>query len=128
MILLLKTDNPVCEMALASDAKTIRSQWPADRNLARDLLGQLETFLGENDTAWHTLSGLVVFRGPGSFTGLRIAATVMNTLADSLAIPIVGTLGNKWESDGLGLLKRNKNHRLVLPEYGSLPNVTRPKK
>ena len=129
MILALKTDGPICEMNLYENSELkAQKDWQAGRGLALGLLTELETFLHESDLTWRDLSGLIVFQGPGSFTGLRIGITVMNTLADSLNIPIIGTTGDGWLTNGLKLFKKGQSHRFVLPEYGSLPNITLPKK
>ena len=125
MILLLKTDNPTAELYLYEDGhKTKEDVWQADRTLARDLLGRIETLVGD----WKNLSGIGVFEGPGSFTGLRIGLTVANTLADGLAIPIVGAQGDGWASSALEALHAGKNDRIVLPHYGADPHITAPKK
>ena len=125
MILLLKTDNPVDELYLYDGNEKVREDvWQADRTLARDLLGRIEALVGD----WKTLTGVVAFEGPGSFTGLRIGLTVANTLADGLQIPIVGARGDNWTTEGLEALQTGKNDTIVLPHYGADPHITSPKK
>ena len=72
------------------------------------------------------IKGLAVFTGPGSFTGLRIGITTMNTIAYALDIPIVGTTGDDWLADGLARLRAGENDRIVTPHYGKPPNITKP--
>ena len=125
MILCLRTDTPTAELYIFDNGKELtKDVWRADRSLARDLLGHIEKLVGD----WKKLTGIVVFEGPGSFTGLRIGITVANTLADGLRIPIVGTKGDEWRAEGLSLLDKGENHRIVLPFYGSDPHITAPKK
>lgn len=130
MILTLRTDSPVAHIGLyAKDGRQLSNHtWQADRQLARDLLGVIETQLAKNAASFATLSGIVVFEGPGSFTGLRIGLTVANTLAYAQNIPIVGAQGDDWIALGLAALQKGKNARIVLPHYGGEPNITQPKK
>jgi tRNA threonylcarbamoyladenosine biosynthesis protein TsaB len=39
----------------------------------------------------HDIEGVVCFKGPGSFTGLRIGLTVGNALAYAQNIPVVAS-------------------------------------
>ncbi len=89
-------------------------EWESGRNLARDLLKFIHDKLVENNCDWHDLESITFFAGPGSFTGLRIGATVINTLARDLQIPL-------YDQNG-------KKHDIILPEYGRPANITPPKK
>jgi tRNA threonylcarbamoyladenosine biosynthesis protein TsaB len=102
--------------------------WQADRRLAHELLGKLEGLLVQQNSTWKDLSGLVVYRGPGSFTGLRIGITVMNTIAYAQHIPIAGASGEKWIEQGIAELSAGKGSEVVLPEYGADAHITKPRK
>lgn len=129
MILAIDTSTPECKMFLIRNNSVFADKnWLAERRLALELLEQLETFLAENESTFKDIKGLVIFRGPGSFTGLRIGITVFNTLAEGLNIPIVGELGNDWLKQGVGKLSEGKVDTIVLPEYGMPPHITQPKK
>ena len=130
MILALRTDSPTAELILATPDGTIieRESWLAERRLAHELLGKLESLLGRHDTSWKQLTGLVVFMGPGSFTGLRIGITVMNTIAYSERLPIVGTREDSWFENGTQRLQLGENDQIVLPEYGAPAHITTPRK
>lgn len=129
MILAIDTSTPECKMFIVQDSSVFANKnWLAERRLALELLEQLETFLAEHNLTFQDLKGLIIFRGPGSFTGLRIGITVFNTLADSLNIPIVGEVGGDWLKVGIERLTSNKVDTIVLPEYGTPPHITRPKK
>ncbi len=129
MILALDTSTPTCKMYLLKDGKVAaQKDWLAERRLAKELLGTIEAFLQENDTAFSSLTGLAVFRGPGSFTGLRIGVTVMNTLASSLDIPIVGATRDDWLIVTQQRLVSGENDKIVLPEYGAPPHITQARK
>lgn len=128
MILTVKTDSPIAEIGLWLDDKKVElRQWEAGRQLSAQLLDEIEALLKRNKAEFTDLAGLTVFKGPGSFTGLRIGATVSNSIAYAQNIPIVGTDGVAWQKDGLVRLANGENDIQVIPEYGAPANVTKPK-
>lgn len=130
MILLLDTSTEWCKAVWVDDDwGQTANEWRAERRLAKGLLGWLAEQLAFKDKTWSDLTGIGVFTGPGSFTGLRIGLTVMNTLADSLQIPIVGARGDHWQQEALRrLVHDGENDRIALPYYGSDANITTPRK
>jgi tRNA threonylcarbamoyladenosine biosynthesis protein TsaB len=128
MILLLDTSTPVCKFMLVDSGWHYSDEWQADRTLARGLLKYLQEQLQKNGKTFTDISGIGVFRGPGSFTGLRIGLTVLNTMADSLAIPIVGGEGETWKDQVIIKLQSGQNDQIVLPLYGSDAHITKPRK
>lgn len=128
MILLLDTSSPVCKLTLIDKEWRYTDQWQADRQLAHGLLGYLHTQLQKNGKNISDITGIGAFRGPGSFTGLRIGLTVLNTLADALTIPIVGATGDTWQNHALERLYEQENDHIVLPLYGSDAHITKPRK
>lgn len=128
MILLLNTSTPVCEIDFVSTDEVSELKWQADRQLAKGLLAFIHEQLVSRGLEWKDITGIGAFEGPGSFTGLRIGLTVMNTLADSLQIPIVGGRGDDWKADVKTRLESGENDRIVLPYYGSEANITTPRK
>ena len=129
MILALNTSTPTCEMLLFNDDKKIAEKtWEAGRQLAMRLPGELEDFLKDNKLSWNDLKGIVVFQGPGSFTGLRIGITAVNTIAYTQNILIVGASGGDWLKSGISDIKSGKNEKIILPHYGSPAHITQPRK
>jgi tRNA threonylcarbamoyladenosine biosynthesis protein TsaB len=122
--LFLKTADAMCEVWLDGE----RYEWDAGRGLARGLLKYLHDLLVQNGADWGDLTGIGFFAGPGSFTGLRIGATVVNTLADSENIPIVAARGDDWLDRAGELLDAGENQKIVLPFYGADANITKPRK
>ena len=128
MILLLDTSTSICKLTLVNKDIKQDFQWQADKMLARGLLKYLDTTLGEYKNSFSDISAIGVFEGPGSFTGIRIGLTVMNTIADAQNIPIVGGRGDQWQTIVLEKLKSDVNEKIVLPFYSSDANITSPRK
>lgn len=128
MILLLDTSTPICKLSLIDGDNRFDEEWEAARTLAKGLLGYIEANLEKHNKIWQDINAIGVFEGPGSFTGLRIGLTVMNTIADSQAIPIVGGMGDDWQISVLAKLSEGKNDKIVLPFYGSDAHITAPRK
>jgi tRNA threonylcarbamoyladenosine biosynthesis protein TsaB len=128
MIILLDTSTPKCKVSFVDGDWRFDDEWESGRTLAKGLLGYMQDSLVKNDKSWTDITGIVAFKGPGSFTGLRIGLTVLNTLADSESIPIVGTTGDDWQAVGLIRLEKGENDELVMPEYGAPPHITTPRK
>jgi tRNA threonylcarbamoyladenosine biosynthesis protein TsaB len=128
MILLLDTSTPVCKLTLIDGDWRYDNEWQADRQLAKGLLAFLHDQLEENGKTFQDISGIGAFMGPGSFTGLRIGLTVLNTLAESEAIAIVGTKGDDWQNIAVSRLLAGENDQVILPFYGSDAKITTPRK
>ena len=127
MYLALKTDQAEVELYLLTSDGEIAKQkiWLADRELAQDLPGEIDALLGGK---YEELKGIIVFKGPGSFTGLRIGAAVANAIAYAQQINIVGTTGDEWRNSGVRRLQAGDNDKIVLPTYGARPHITSAKK
>lgn len=110
MKLYLDTSTPTTILKL--DNQTY--EWNSDRDLAEKLLDFIHAKLTENQKDWQDLTEITFMSGPGSFTGLRIGATVVNTLAHELKIPLYDHHGVK--------------RQIILPDYGRGANISQPKK
>jgi tRNA threonylcarbamoyladenosine biosynthesis protein TsaB len=128
MILLLDTSSPICYLTVINGDQKNNYQWQSDRSLAKGLLSFLKEKLEADNKTWSDISGIGIYKGPGSFTGLRIGITVMNTIADASNIPIVGCLGDNWQDEAVSELKSGANDKIVLPFYGSEARITQARK
>jgi len=95
--------------------------WESGRQLADQLLTRIAEL-----TASYTLTGVIIFSGPGSFTSLRIGHTVANALADSLNIPVAGATGDDWAQTAIKSLASTPTGHPALPHYGADANITPP--
>ena len=128
MIVLWNSAEMTVQLTLIDGDKRTDYEWVAERNLARDMLAYLRDRLAENEASFADISGIGVFRGPGSFTGLRIGLAVLNTIAHEQRIPIVGVTGDVWREECLDRLQNGRNDEIVLPEYGAEARITKPRK
>jgi tRNA threonylcarbamoyladenosine biosynthesis protein TsaB len=128
MILCLDTSTPTCHLSMIEGDWRYDTNWEAGRGLALGLLEFLEKEIEFQEKSWKDVAGLVVYKGPGSFTGLRIGITVFNTLANTNRWPIVGVTGEDWRQAGVKRIVDGENEEIVLPEYGGEANITKPRK
>lgn len=128
-ILVLRTDKPEAEVGLFENEKRLAYQkWQAYRELSGTIHVKLQEILDLSSISYGELGGIVIYKGPGSFTGLRIGMSVANALAYSLNVPIVAVCGDDWLKTGIKNLLAGKNDKIALPEYGSPPRTTTPRK
>jgi tRNA threonylcarbamoyladenosine biosynthesis protein TsaB len=129
IVLTIRTDKPDSEIGIYNDKKQIAYvTWEAHRRLAETLHKKIQALLEEQKMSWQDIGGIVVYEGPGSFTGLRIGISIANALSYGLQQPITGSQGEAWIQDGLKVVMSNKNSLPVVPFYGADANITTPKK
>lgn len=129
LVLTVRTDKPEAEISLYNDNQKLDYKtWQAHRELASTLHTTIEQLLENHGKKWEDLGGIVAFKGPGSFTGLRIGLTVVNTLAYGLEIPAVGETGDDWVAIGLSRLAKGQHDQPIMPEYGAPAHITAQKK
>ncbi len=116
------------ELTLVDGDNRYDYEWQAGRELARDMLGYLRDRLSEHEMTFADIGGIGVFRGPGSFTGLRIGMTVLDTIATANSVPIVGSVSEEWHDECLQRLAAGQSDSIVLPEYGGEAHTTAPRK
>jgi len=133
MILLLKTNESSAYVGISDDGKIVAErQWEAGRKLSNDLLSVITSICKKVANSTSDFDGIVVFEGPGSYTGLRIGISVANSLGYSYDIPVTGSAGEAWQTDGLRVLQSlpsvEKKFKPITPVYGSAAHVTKPRK
>jgi len=152
LILTIRTDKPEAEIGLFNNTKKLTYKtWPAHRQLAETLLQEINHLLSSQDCTLMQgailrtsktpktssqgqslqrtrVNGIVCYKGPGSFTGLRIGLTVGNTLAYGWGIPVVGGTGEDWIKQGITRLLKDDNETAAMPEYGQPVHITKQKR
>jgi len=103
-------------------------KWEAGRELSAQILQTLSDLLDSTDKSLADLTGIIVYEGPGSYTGLRISISVGNALAYSQSIAIVGVTGGDWLQKGISSLQNGTIGAYIAPEYGGEVHTTKPRK
>jgi tRNA threonylcarbamoyladenosine biosynthesis protein TsaB len=129
IILTIRTDKPEAEIGLYDDHKKLAyDTWYAHRELAETLHLKVEAMLEHEQKSREDVEGIACFKGPGSFTGLRIGLTVANALAYSYSIPVVATEDPQWLENGITRLQAGENDVQAMPFYGADAHITQQKK
>lgn len=128
-ILSIRTDNPEAELGLYEDTQQLAyATWTAHRELSVTIHRKIDELLHGQHKVLHDIQGIVCFKGPGSFTGLRIGLTVANSLAYALQIPVVARPHPEWLEAGIADLLAGKDDHVALPAYGGEAHTTPQKK
>lgn len=87
-------------------------------NFANDLAEKLLQFIHDklvlHNATFRDITEITFMSGPGSFTGLRIGAAIVNTLASELNIPLYD--------------HHHCKQQIIIPEYGRPANISKPRK
>jgi len=125
----LRTDKPEAELYLYDgQAQLAAIKWQAHLKLAETLNSKIGEILNKSSIAYEDLGGVAVFKGPGSFTGLRIGMSAANALAYAQDIPIVTASGEDWIAQAIKAIRSGQNDKIATPEYGSPAHITQPRK
>ncbi len=88
-LLALETATESCSVALLRGEDLFERSEIAPRRHAELVLPMAEAILAEAGIARRDLDGIAVGRGPGSFTGVRLAVSMAQGLAMALDLPVV---------------------------------------
>ena len=88
-LLAIDTAESACSAALLLDGKVLSHMEQAVRGHSERILPMMQSLLSEAGCSLNDLDTLAFGRGPGSFTGLRIAAGVIQGAALGAGLPVV---------------------------------------
>lgn len=88
-LLALDTATEACSVALLHEGRVLSHYEVIPRLHAQRLLPMVQQLLGEAGIALNTVDAIAFGRGPGAFTGVRIAVGVVQGLAFALERPVL---------------------------------------
>lgn len=89
-IVAIETATDACSVALWQDGAVLEKFEPGARRQTERVLPMVEELLAEAGIELSSVDALAFGQGPGSFTGVRVATSVVQGLAFSLDLPVVG--------------------------------------
>lgn len=89
VVLALETSTEICSAALAGHHRIEARTLTAPREHTRHILGQVDELLGEAGLTTADLEAVAFGRGPGTFTGVRVATALAQGLAVAHGLPLL---------------------------------------
>ena len=90
-ILAINTASSKTAIALLQDGGIVaQDSWQSQNDEAEKLMPNIDDLLKNNKTKYEDIKKVLVVKGPGSFTGLRVGVTVANTIAHLVNCELYG--------------------------------------
>jgi tRNA threonylcarbamoyladenosine biosynthesis protein TsaB len=110
-ILAVETATAACSAALYIDGEINERHVLAPREHALLILPMIDALLAEAGVSVGALDAIAYGRGPGSFTGVRIAASVVQGIAFAADLPVVAV--STLATLAQGAMRETAEHRVM---------------
>ncbi|MDP4086564.1 MAG: tRNA (adenosine(37)-N6)-threonylcarbamoyltransferase complex dimerization subunit type 1 TsaB [Bacillota bacterium] len=102
-ILAIDTSNNALGVAILENEKVLGEYITnLNKNHSIRIMPAIQTLMNDCERTPSDLTKIVVAKGPGSYTGVRIGVTIAKTLAWTLNIPLVGVSSLEVLASGVG--------------------------
>lgn len=113
-ILVIESSSPMMRISLLKKDGSIKSFENTDRfSHAENILPLIERVMTDGGVKKEELGGIVISKGPGSFTGLRIGMATAKGLAISLGCPLAAV--SVFEAAGVRLPGISRTTAMLVP-------------
>ncbi len=113
-ILALDTSTEACTSALSWCGDVLGRHHISPRQHAKLILGDIRSLLAEAGVSLNQLDGIAMGKGPGSFTGVRIAAGVAQGLAFAADLPVAPVSSLRAMAAGAAGLSRGRPVAVII--------------
>jgi len=110
-ILAIDTSSAACSAALSVDGAIEERYALAPRQHAALILPMIESLLAESGSGAGELDAIAFGRGPGSFTGVRIAASIVQGIAFAADLPVIPV--STLAALALGAMRESSGSRVM---------------
>ena len=111
-LLLIDTSNQPMSIALMNDDEVLAIKQQIVKDHSSQLMPGIQSLFNESNLK-QELDGIVVAKGPGSYTGVRIGVTVAKTLAYALNTKLYGVSSLK----ALAATIDTNDKRIIVPIF-----------
>lgn len=122
-LIAIETSTENCAVGLSHQGKITQRSLIAPQKHAELVLGYLDELLDEQGLKKSDIDGIVFGQGPGAFTGVRIATSIVQGLALALDVPVmaVSTLHNLAQQ--ISNLNPEKSKRILVANDARMGEV-----
>ncbi len=103
--------------------------WEGGQNQSETLLKEVDKLFVNSQISKKDVIGIIAFRGPGSYTGVRVGVATANALALAWNVPIWGANKNDISNTSyFQKLVKSKAAKMICPDYQKPPHITSAKR